>query len=357
MYTEEEKNLIVLDGLDNLTYHVKYVLLSKLLSPCPDFVKFEKELIKTLTDGVYNKVKAQFSDENFRSAILNGLEEKGIKCVTYFSENYPEGLKNIPQPPLVLYCKGNTELLKGDCFAIVGSRRSTPKALILTRKISSELTKHFTIVSGIADGADGAALEGALSSGKVISVLAYGHDNVYPSVNASLLKRVCENGLTVTEYPPKTLPASYNFPRRNLLIAGISNGVLCVSAGEKSGALITATDAADLGKPVFAFPYEAGSVSGAGCNNLIKKGASLTENTLDILNVFGIDFNMPETAELNEREQAVYDTVSELGDAFITDVASKLNKQPFELLPVISMLELKGLIVRLGGNRYSAVSK
>ncbi len=340
MYTEEEINLIMLSLSGGSGRGVSV----------PDLQKASDNLIKTHRHGVYNKVK--------RADALKMLEEKGIECVTRLSPAYPETLANIDSPPAVLYCKGDTGLLKSDCFSVVGSRRTLPKALAECAKIAGELSKVFTVVSGLADGADASALEGALEAGgKVISVLAGGFDYIYPQCNKQLFESVAKRGLAVSEYPPDTQPRPYYFPVRNRIIAGLSKGVLVVSAGEKSGALITADYAAEYGRDVYAFPYSAGIASGKGCNALIKKGAYLTENILDIFEGLGLDFNTPaeKTLNLNENERAVLEIIRSEGEAFLPAVAQKLGKPHYEIIPAVTALQIKKLIINLGGNRYSAV--
>lgn len=355
MYSEEEINLITLCSFEKLTYKNKYELLSGLETHNPDFVKHRENLIKTLTDGVYNKVKSSFYSQSYREKLLETLGSRGIKCVTYFSEDYPEALKNTPCPPITLFCKGNTELLKERIFAVVGSRRTQPETLSFAKNIAGELTPCFAVVTGIADGADTAVIEGAVESGKLISVLAYGFDHIYPAVNKSLLERVEENGLVITEYMPSVKPEKYNFPVRNRIIAGLAEGVLVVSAAERSGALITAHYALEYDRRVFSVPYSLNVKSGEGCNALLKEGAILCRNTLDIFEDFGLDFKPSELPELNEEEENMLSLIREAGAAFAPDLARKTGKLPFQIIPVLTKLEIKGLIVRLGGNRYGCV--
>lgn len=354
-YSSKEIGLIVLSAFPELTYAVKKIMLSDFAEEA-DFEKQRDFLIKTLSRGVYNKLRADFHDPKFREGVLAKLEKKGIKCVTYFSEDYPENLKNTHIPPIVLYCRGDTSLLKSSCFAVVGSRRTSPKMLAECSKISGQLSKKYTVVSGIAEGADTAALQGALDAGgKVISVLANGLDKAYPACNRALQSEIAEKGLLVTEYLPEELPKPYNFPVRNRIIAGLSAGTLVVSAGLKSGALITAGYAMEYGRDVYAFPYNAGSYSGEGCNALIKKGAYLTENILDILPEFGLDLNTPEKNPLTQTESEVLEAIRELGEAFVPAVAERTGRLPHEIIPVLCSLQIKKRIVGLGGNRYSAI--
>jgi len=355
-YTQEEIDVITLASFDELNYLQQRSLLSDLTSPSPDFVKDKKSLIKSLSRGVYNKVKAKYFSDEYREELFLRLEEAGVICVTYFSENYPELLKLTDIPPIVLYCKGNVSLLKTDCFAVVGSRHTLTQTLKECKKISKELTQHFTVVSGIAQGADTAAVEGALEGGKVISVLANGFNYFYPAENRPLIEKVAKRGLLVSEYMPDVAPKRYYFPVRNRIIAGISKGTLIVSAGKDSGALITAHYADVYNRNIYAFPYNIGVTSGEGCNFLIKNKAKLTENTLDIFGDFGLDFKPQEEVKLSAEEENILSAIRELGEAFLPDVAEKLGVFPFRLIPVVSKLEIMGLIVRLGGNRFAAVN-
>ena len=350
-YSKEEENLIVLASIEELSDSVRY----KLLFGCKND-EDRQNYLKTAPQGVYNIVRDKFSDSAYRDRVLKNLEDKGIECVTYFSPLYPENLKNTDAPPIVLYCKGNAGLLKSNCFSVVGSRRTSASAFALCKKLSGELTAAFTVVTGMAEGADSAAIEGALPSGKVISVLANGFDYFYPAINRGLIERVAKEGLLITEYPPHIQPLKYNFPVRNRIIAGLSRGTLVVSAGLKSGALITADYALEYGRDVFAFPYSAGIASGAGCNALIKNGAYLTENILDIFGAFGLDLEKSEKApDLSEDEAAVLEEIKITGEGFLPAIAQKLNKFTYQLIPVAASLEIKGKIVRLGGNRYSII--
>lgn len=354
-YTREEENLIILCSFNELTYKTRYKLLDGLEKAEPDFEKFRDALIKNYGDGVYNKVEKNFKDADYRKKILFALNEKGVTCVTFFSAGYPGLLKQTDYPPLVLYCKGNLKLLGTRCFSIVGSRRTPNPVMEMCRKTAGELSKHFTVVSGMADGGDSAAIEGALPSGNVISVLAYGFDFFYPAINEQLIKKVEQNGLLITEFTPSTSPKGYLFPIRNRIIAGLSEGTLVVSAGAKSGALITAEYADEYSRHVFAFPYGPGAAAGAGCNGLIKNGAYLADCVEDILGIFGIDYSEKESVSLTDGEREILDLISNSGEAFVGDLAAKLNKMPYELIPVLSSLEIKGKIARLGGNRYSAL--
>lgn len=353
-YSVREADAIVLDSFGELSYKTKFDATDGFTSSRP-LKKYADSLIKTLGGSVYNKIRELFLSEEYRSGVLAQLAKRKIECVTYFSEDYPAQLKNIPAPPLVLYCRGNAGLLGGRLFAIVGSRRTLPNVLKECKKISAQAAEKFTVVTGTADGADTAAAEGAVESGNIIFVAAQGLGHVYPASNAKLYKEIAQKGLVISEQRPEVTAKRYLFPVRNRLIAALSEGVLVVSAGEKSGAAITAEYAFEYGKDVFCFPYSPGIPSGAGCNRLIKKGAYLTENILDIFGAFGLDFTEKKRETLTLREEQVLSAIREKGQAHISEIASKLGCNGFELLAELSSLEVKGFICRLGGNRYSAL--
>ena len=299
------------------------------------------------------RMQKKLNGEYFRS-LTEKYAKKGIECVAYSSPLYPEDLRQIADPPLVLYCRGNTSLLAERKFAIVGSRHTPPQIARLTERYASELSRHFVIVSGMADGGDTAAVTGALPSGRVISVLANGLDHVYPECNRDLFERVGKEGLLVTEYLPEVKPRSYLFPARNRIIAGLAEGVLVVSGGEKSGTRITADLAMSYGRDVFAFPYGVGASAGAGCNALIKEYAKLTDNLVDIAEAFGINLTETEEIELTVPERAVYEALRE-GETHLLQLSERTKLLPHELSSVLMLLEMKGLVVSCGGNRYAAL--
>ena len=243
---------------------------------------------------------------------------------------YPEGWRSLSDAPETLFAVGNIQLLKERKFAIVGSRRTPANALKVGAQIAKELSEEFVIVTGTADGGDGAAIEGAL------------------------LKRVAERGLLLSPYPYETPVRSFSYEYRNKLLAKISEGVLVLGAAEKSGALITAKHAKKFKKPIFALPYAPGSAAGEGCNALLKKGGYLTETAADVLEVFGIEKSQSKpTVTLSADEQRLYDALRELSEGHIGELALKAGVPAFKARSILSALEVKGLAVALGGNRYS----
>ncbi len=286
---------------------------------------------------------------------LSSLEKKGYFALTLLSEDYPENLKAISDPPLVLYGMGRRELLKERKFCIVGSRRTPAAALAFGKELAKTLSRQFVIVTGLAEGGDSAAIAGAAESGNLISVLPCGLDECYPAAHASLKARIAERGMLLSEYVPGAKVAKYAFFARNRLLAGLADGVFVLSAGKKSGTLITADRAAEYGRDVFALPYNVGVAQGEGCNDLIKKGAYLVTCAEDILSVYGFEEEKGEAASFTEEEERVLAVLKEKGEAHLAEVAEALGMRVFEVSALLSALELKGAAAKAGGNRYAAV--
>lgn len=354
-YTNDQTDVIVVDSFGELSYKQKKLFLAAQRRELPDGEKYAATLIKNVGGGVYNKLRERFRDGNVRKGILRSLNDKGVVCITVKDTAYPEYLKNTPVPPLVLYCKGDLSLLKGKCFAVVGSRRTSPAALALCKDFVRRLSQYFVVVTGIAEGADSAAAAGAAESGKVICVLPCGLDRAYASGSEGMIRGVEKRGLLVSEYPPDIAPQRYMYSMRNRIIAGLSMGTLVVSAAKRSGALITANYAVEYGRELFAFPYGIGVASGEGCNDLIKKGAYLADNPLDVASVFGIEFQPERENPLSSDEKALLAVLREQGQLHLEKLAAALNKRSYEVAAVCSLLEIKGLVVKTGGNRYAAV--
>ena len=198
---------------------------------------------------------------------------------------YPEALRRIASPPLVLFAAGDTELLARPGVALVGSRNPTPPGRDSAARFAAALARRgLVVISGLAMGIDAAAHRGALAAGGcTIAVVGCGPDRVYPRCNAALHRGIVKHGLVVTEFPPGTAPRAGNFPLRNRIISGLSLGVLVVEAAARSGSLITARLAAEQGREVFALPGPIQSPLSRGCHRLIRDGAKLVEEVDHIL--------------------------------------------------------------------------
>lgn len=333
-YTEEERVIVYLNFCTRLDYRKKVELLRKAV----------KEGI-TVSEKQKEEIDKFFSE----------LEKKSYFAVTLASSDYPEALKAIDEPPLVLLGAGNRGLLSKRKFCIVGSRNTPNWAASIAKQISEELSESFVIVTGLAEGGDRAAIEGALPSGNLISVLPCGLDECYPASHYALKEKIKGSGLLLSEYPLKEKVRKYAFHERNRILAGLSEGVLVVSAGEKSGTSITAGRALDYGRDVFALPHNAGVKQGEGCNELIKKGASLVTGSGDILSFYGFGKRAKAQVKLTSEEERVLKVLQEAGELHTAVVAERTGLKIYEATAALSSLEMKNLAVKAGGNRYSAL--
>jgi len=292
---------------------------------------------------------------------------------------YPLALLEIDDPPLVLYAAGSERALNcidaSRSIAIVGSRNPTPQGLENSRAFGKALAQEgLTVVSGMALGVDAAAHRGALESGEIdlptVAVVGTGLDRVYPAKHHHLAGAIAERGLVLSEYPLGTVPLPANFPRRNRLIAGLSRGTLVIEAALQSGSLITAQQALDQGKEVFAIPGSIHSTQSRGCHALIKQGAQLVESVQDIFDALGLDPCATPSGQFADANQTPMDPVSGDGDTDST-LADALGYDPasLEILQVrtgwdtgqlqarLMELELKGQVARLPGGLFQRLQR
>ncbi len=294
---------------------------------------------------------------------LHLLEGVGGKVMTMKDASYPKRLKEIYDPPPVLYVRG--ELREEDelAVAIVGSRKTTPYGKWMTEKMGQELARHgITIVSGMARGIDSHAHWGALSGGgRTIAVLGSGVDVVYPPENRNLYKRIIDQGAVLSEFPMGSPPEGGHFPKRNRIISGLSIGVVVVQAGMESGSLITANYALEQGREVFAVPGNVGSDSSRGTHQLIKDGAKLVESSEDILEEvlpqWRRERETPQDVErpvldLSEEENVLYEQLGET-PLHIDVLIRESQFDPGKVSSLLLNLELKGLISQWPGKCFS----
>ena len=219
---------------------------------------------------------------------LAWAEQPGAHILTRSDGRYPAQLAQIPDPPPVLFVRGDPALLAEPQLAIVGSRNPTPGGRELTRELARQLAASGLIVtSGLAAGIDGEAHAGALETGKTVAVLGTGPDRVYPASHRDLARRIAAQGALVSEFTPGQGPLAENFPRRNRIIAGLALGTLVTEAAVKSGSLITARLAAEQGREVFAVPGSIRNPLARGCHALIRDGALLVEEAGEVLAALG----------------------------------------------------------------------
>ena len=315
-------------------------------------------------------------------ATLAWLDAAADRCVATLGDaQYPSALLNIADPPLMLYMLGSLVGPAADgcglqalpCLAVVGSRNPTPQGHIHAREFSQALgAAGWCVVSGLALGVDGAAHDGALlGGGHTVAVVGTGLDRVYPKKHLSLAHRIAARGLIISEFPLGTPPLTANFPRRNRLISGLSQGTLVIEAATQSGSLITARLAAEQGKEVFAIPGSIHSPQSRGCHLLIKQGAKLVESAQDVLeelppvpvSVTGqsADGQAPARAPAPEARPAAgeHPLLKAMGfDAASLDALQARSGLPTtELLAQLLELELLGVVARLPGGHFVRVAQ
>ena len=383
-------------------------------APEPEFERFE-ELSAAAVEGIMDKDLAECQ------GILDQCREKGIHILTYRDAAYPNRLKNIPDPPMVLYYKGSLPSFDElPVIGVVGTRKASVYGLTTAKRMGYQIAAcGGTVVSGMATGIDGVAMKGALTAGgSVVGVLGCGADVVYPASNRWLYADTEKYGCILTEFPPGTAPLGRNFPRRNRIISGLSCGVLVVEAPEKSGALITARLSADQGRDIFVVPANIDVESAMGSNALMRDGAIPVSSGWDILSEYRYQFpskvrqnrtpvRMTATAEelsvereepakvaqepkkspekkpklsllrkkvIDNSEKSAYIdfkkthsalsadeqrivSALENGQRLVDDVIAELELAPGVILASLTMLEIKGIVRRLPGRYIELTGK
>jgi DNA processing protein len=287
---------------------------------------------------------------------LRGGERR--QALSIGDRDYPAVLLQTPDPPLLLYVQGKVELLNRRSLAIVGSRNASAQGVDNARSFAAHLSRQgWTIVSGMAFGIDGAAHEGGLAGpGSTVAVVGTGLDRVYPARHRTLAHRIATTGALVSEFAPGTPPLAQNFPMRNRIIAGLARGTLVVEAALQSGSLITARQAAEYGREVFAVPGSIHSPLSRGCHALIRQGAKLVEGADDILEELqGHAAAAPERAAPTPAPVERQDPVQEaLGHAPVTldALCARTGWSAQELSARLLELELEDRVARLPGGLY-----
>lgn len=287
------------------------------------------------------------------------LKGKGIQAATIFDEEYPLLLKEISSPPWVLYGLGNFKLLHNFSLAVIGTRMPTAYGRKVAEMFTEALAAEgINVVSGMARGIDGIAHEAALCAGGLTTaVLGTAIDKAYPPENTSLYQEVVKKGLVISEYPPGTPPHPGLFPQRNRIIAGLTHGTLVVEADLKSGSLITADQALEAGRDVFAVPGPITSPKSRGTNNLIKQGAKTVTEAAEILNEYGIlqsQQKLPDGNKLTEDERRIYHMLEQGNLSF--DVLLARSGWDFgHLHSVLLSLIIKKQAVQLPGSLYKLI--
>jgi DNA processing protein len=298
----------------------------------------------TEVDGLRKEVARRIVAREYTSdpeEVLSSLARHSARVITYADPDYPSPLREIHDPPMVLYVKGRDIPRKSAFVAVVGSRHPTPYGLKTAEKIGQGLARRgLGVASGMARGIDSAAHWGCLSGrGFTVAVLGTGIDTVYPYSNRKLFEHITQKGAVLTEFPLGTPPEPKNFPIRNRLISGLSKGVVVVEATMRSGSLITASVALDF---------------------LIKQGAKLVESPDDVLDELGMNYPFaPKTDTFKEKsapaledsERALYEIIGDY-PLHIDEIAREGNMEPGEVSSLLSRMELKGIIRQLPGKMF-----
>jgi len=342
----------IFDSINNLFKVDKYQLIIK--GKLSSTLAFKLEAaIKNI--GLYSdKLKNEI-------LILNNL---GVKVVTYWDKAYPQQLKNIYYPPLILYILGSYLPTDAQSISIVGTRKCTDYGKSITNYFSSELSKqNITIVSGMARGIDSIAHRAAIKNGgRTIAIIGSGLDVIYPPENKGLFNDIIKNGAVISEFPIGTKPDAQNFPKRNRIIAGLSLGTLVVETKENGGALQTAQFALDQNKEVFAVPGNLTSEQSKGTNNLIQRnGAKLVKEPEDILIELELKLkptigkNIPKLKlDLSLFEEKIYVTL-DTSPMQIDKISAESNLSISETLVNLLSLEFKGIVQQLPGKLFKKI--
>ncbi|MCP4325877.1 MAG: DNA-protecting protein DprA [Alteromonadales bacterium] len=333
----------------------------------------DKRSTLSSANGITTKQLAAFyqPDWQFIDSIINKSKRCHSEIITFDDPYYPQQLKQIYDPPLVLFIQGNKQLLNENQLAIVGSRTATMKGLELSFKFAQELAEHKLVVtSGLALGVDAAAHRGALTrKSGTIAVVATGLDQVYPTRHKRLATEITQRGgVVISEFLPGTPAKAGHFPKRNRLISGMCLGVLVVEAALKSGSLITARYAIEQNREVFSVPSSISNIQAKGCHWLIKQGAKLVEECADIIDELPIvnksSLHLDQaTEEIGESEKNIIDKKNHQNNLCkevllasvgfevtpVDKVASRSHLSIEEVLTRLTMLELRGFISAVPG--------
>ena len=307
------------------------------------------------------------------ASILDSCAKAGWQVVAYSSPDYSERLKQLPDPPLVLYVHGDVKLLSQLSMAIVGTRRPTAYGSQVAQRMARDLAqRQLVIVSGLARGVDSAAHRGTLEvAGKTVAVLGSGVDVIYPRENKKLAEQIAASGAVISEFPPGTSPAPENFPIRNRIISGLSLGVLVVEAAEYSGSLITARLAVEQNREVFAVPGNITSAQSFGPNHLIKQGAKLVDEWMDVVEEFPAEIRMQllpaadasegtaplQAGSLFEQsltpdQKTVFEVLRADAPLFVDAILTSVPIAPPRVMTALLEMEMAGVIRQLPGKNF-----
>lgn len=351
-------NLVVADSLRSAT------LITQNFSSIRDvFESSRKDLIAI---GLGEKKAEALGTSNLLARAdheIERLNKKGYFILTRNDTRYPEYLREIFDPPIVLYCAGKAEVLDEPAVSIVGARKPTPYGRAVAEKLADDLSSRgLVIVSGMARGIDSIAHWGALKGGRTVAVLGSGLNRIYPRENKRLFEKIVDNGMVLSEYPLDSPPLGYHFPLRNRIISGLSLAALVIEATRRSGSLITAKLALEQNREVMAVPGSITSDLSYGTNWLIKNGAKLIEDWRDVVEELPLSLKdcilskekkeKKELSSLNPEERSVYDKLEVDTLISVDELVERCRLSVSEVLSILLSLELKDLITQRPGKFF-----
>lgn len=361
MFNDEELALIWFD-YNGLKINKVEKILEKF--DTPDAI-FDAKLVKNAFFEIpeLNEIKEELlkiNKDEFADKVADELYKYNITPITYVSKEYPEKLKNISDPPLVIYVRGDVSIMNKKAVAIVGTRKPTTYGRIVTERFAGELAEAGLVtVSGLAYGIDTIVATASLDvNGKTIAVLAGGLDSIYPSQNKGLADKIVEKGgLLVTEYRPFTSPTQYAFIDRNRIISGLSLGTLIIEAGRTSGTMSTARHALEQGRELFVVPGNINSLQSEGTNNLIDEMPDVfTISPERILYRFAVKKKQKSgsAVQVDLSETEILNALA-LEELTFDELSEKVKMRPAELSAKLIKLEMFGLVAKGAGNMYYKV--
>ncbi len=359
MYTQNDIAIMYLDTL-GLTHKHFTEVLKILKNPSDIFINSaRKNIIDLLPSGSLERLDI-LGYNSVEELVTKDLEKFNITAVTIASSMYPDILKNIADPPVVLYTKGDINLLSKNKIGIVGTRTPTNYGRDVANKFTKDLSDAGLVtVSGLSYGIDTCVAVSTLEAkGKTIAVLAGGLDNVYPAQNTELSKKIEQNGLLVSEYRPYVRPRQYSFIRRNRIISGLSLGVFVVEAGRKSGATSTAAFCLEQNRELFVLPGNITSPQSYGTNDLINEMPDCftitSSQILDRLNIKPKQTKKQTKLQLDVFSLKIVECLKN-GELHFDEICKQVNSNASELASTLTMLEILGVVKKSTSNFYQLV--
>ncbi len=363
-YSKEEKEWLWLASIEN----VGIVAFKKILSFYAGDVSEARKKLRSDMETIGLNIKAQRSifkryEGSTPDQYVDLLNQKDVYALTLSNDKYPENLKQIYDPPLVLFCKGDADILNNDKkLAVIGTRKPTRYGTMACEKVCDGLAANgVTIVSGMARGIDSLAHTAALkNNAPTIAVLGCGVDIVYPRENKKIYDEIIETGVIISEYTVGMQPFPGFFPARNRIVSGLSHGVMVVEAADKSGTNITIDHAQSQGREVLAVPGNITSLKSETPNKLIRDGAAVVTSHKDVLSWFGwkeegvkdITSVTPSFGQLTMQEVTIARYL-EQGEAQFDEILAEGDFTAPHLAAVLVTMEIKGVIDKLPGNKYA----